>query len=132
MNKSVLGMLVLGFGALGGCASSGAIDRHGSVVMAADSVKAFAEGPAIVHAFSMDSGGRVFIAADRTGTDADCAAAASAGSAAVAVDQRNVLTLAQGQIACVATSHRKSYELMWHARPSQRDGGMILLAHTGR
>jgi hypothetical protein len=130
MNKSVMGMLVVGFAALAGCAS-GTAEQRGSIVMAPDSVHVFAAGPAVVRAYSLDNGGRVFVADAKTGTDADCAGAASAAAAPVAVDQRNVVTLRAGQVACVATANHRDYELMWHARPAQTPSE-ILVAQARR
>jgi hypothetical protein len=134
MNKTALGMLVVGFAFLGGCASSRAVEQRGSIVMAPDSVKAFAAGPAVIHAYSLDGGGRVFVAPAKTGTDADCAGAGESATNAstVAVDRRNVVTLAPGQVACVATNNRRNYELMWHARPAETPSGIILVAQARR
>jgi hypothetical protein len=133
MTKSALGMMVLGFSLLGGCAT-GVAEHRGTMVMAPDSVRAFAVGPAVVHAYSMDGGGRVFVAAATTGTDADCAGAAerTASASAVAVDQRNVVMVAPGQVACVAVNGRRNYELMWHARPLETPSGTVLVAQTRR
>ena len=134
MNKTVMGMMVVGFAALAGCASGGGVEQRGTIVMAPNAVRAFAAGPAVVHAYSLDSGGRVFIARATTGTDADCAAAAArvTGGALLAVDQRNVVTLLPGEVACVATTSRRNYELMWHARPAEAAGKMILVAQARR
>ena len=126
MNKTALGVLV-GVSLLGGCASGGAVVQRGSVVMSGEAVKAFAAGPAVVHAYSLDGGGRVFVAQAKSGTDADCAGQPAAGAAmAVEVDRRNVVTLASGQVACVETSSRRNYELMWHARPAAEPSAMVL------
>jgi hypothetical protein len=132
MNKAALGMMV-GFSLLGGCAS-GVAEQRGSVVMARDTVKAFAVGPAVVHAYSLDGGGRVFVAPARSGTDADCADLPKTGpnAAAIAVDRRNVVTLAAGQIACVAANNRRSYELLWHARAATTPSGTVLVAQARR
>jgi hypothetical protein len=134
MTKTVLGMMVMGFALLGGCATSGPVEQRGSMVMAPESVRAFAAGPAVVHAYSMDGGGRVFVAPAATGTDADCVGAAerATNASAVAVDRRNVVTVAPGQVACVATNARGNYELMWHARPVETPSGMVLVAQARR
>jgi hypothetical protein len=134
MTKTVMGMMVMGFALLGGCATSRPVEQRGSMVMAPDSVRAFVAGPAVVHAYSLDDGGRVFVAPATTGTDADCSggAARATNAAKVAVDQRNVVTVAPGQVACVATNARRNYELMWHARPVQEPSGMVLVAHARR
>jgi len=128
MTKTVLGMMVMGFALLGGCATGGPIGQRGSMVMAPDSVRAFAAGPAVVHAFSMDDGGRVFVAPATTGTDADCVAAAgrATNTTTVAVDRRNVVTVAPGQVACVASNGRRNYELLWHARPAEAPSGIMI------
>jgi hypothetical protein len=134
MTKSVMGVMVMGFALLGGCASGGSLEQRGTMVMAPSTVRAFAAGPAVVHAYSLDGGGRVFVAAAKTGTDADCVAAAehAASTAPVAVDQRNVLTLAPGQVACVVVNNKHDYELMWHARPADAPGGIYLIAQARR
>ena len=130
MNKSAAVMVVVGLSSLVGCAS-GVVEQRGTVVMARDSVKAFAVGPTVVHAYSLDGGGRVFIASAKTGTDADCAGG-DAGAVPVQVDRRNVVTLAYGQIACIETSGRRNYELMWHARPATTPSGPVLIAQARR
>jgi hypothetical protein len=128
MNKSAVGFLMMGFALLGGCAS-GSAEQRGSVVMAPDSVKALASGPAILRAYSMDSGGRVFVVRANTGTDADCVGAAerSTNTSVVAVDRRNVVELSSGQVACVAAS-RSNYELLWRARPAEEPIGTLVAA----
>jgi hypothetical protein len=128
MTKTTMGMMVVGFAVLGGCATSGPVEQRGSMVMAPDSVRAFAAGPAVVHTFSMDDGGRVFVAPATTGTDADCvgAAAHATNATAVGIDRRNVVTVAPGQVACVASSGRRNYELLWHARPAEAPSGMMI------
>jgi hypothetical protein len=129
MTKTVMGMVVVaGFALLGGCATSGPVEQRGSMVMAPDSVRAFAAGPAVVHAFSMDDGGRVFVAPATTGTDADCLAAVGSATNAtvVAVDRRNVVTVAPGQVACVASNGRRNYELLWHARTAEMPSGIMI------
>lgn len=132
MTKAALGILV-GFSLLGGCAS-GVVEQRGSAVMSPDSVKAFAAGPAVVRAYSLDGGGRLFVAAAKSGTDADCAGRAEDGAraTALAVNHRNVVTLASGQVACVAASSHRKYEIMWHARPTTMSGGMVLVAQARR
>lgn len=132
MTKATLGMLV-GFSLLGGCAN-GVVEQRGSAVMSPDSVKAFAAGPAVVRAYSLDDGGRVFVAPAKSGTDADCVGPAehATSTTAITVNRRNVVTLAPGQVACVATSGHRKYEIMWHARPATTPSGMVLVAQTRR
>jgi hypothetical protein len=98
-----------------GCATSGEV--RGSALVPAQSAKVFAAGPAVVHAYSLDRGGEVFLApALAGGTDADCAGAKSTGPrTAVKVDVRNVVRVSAGQVACVTTDNVRPYELIWHA-----------------
>jgi hypothetical protein len=131
MTKAGMGMVVMGFALLGGCAT-GVAERRGSMVMQPDSVRAFAEGPAVVHAFSMDGGGRIFVAPATTGTDADCASASAASKTEVVVDRRNTVTVAPGQVACVVASARHNYELLWHARPIETPSQTLLIAQARR
>ena len=129
MNKAAWAMVV-GVSCWAGCAS-GVVEQRGSMVMTRESVRAFAVGPTVVHAYSLDDGGRVFVAPVKTGTDADCADG-DASATPVQVDRRNVVTLASGLVACVATSNRRNYELMWHARPATAPVGTVLIAQARR
>jgi hypothetical protein len=116
-----------------GCASGGAgLGPRGVVVVRGDAVRAFAVGPTVVHAFSMDRGGDVYVAPARTGTDADCVAARAVSDAQpIAVDRRNVVEIGAGQVACVASTGR-AIELLWHARPAAPRSPELFLAHAKR
>jgi hypothetical protein len=103
--------------AAAGCAGSNGITQRGTVMVNSGAVKAFAAGPAVVHAYSQDQGGRVFAVAAQSGTDADCTRARAVAPSVVAADSIHVVTLAVGQVACVETDSRRGYELLWHARP---------------
>jgi hypothetical protein len=102
-----------------GCAGRAGLAQRGSVVVSGDAVKAFAAGPAVVHAFSMDRGGGVYTAAATTGTDADCVQSLASNhgrSTPLQVDQRNVVKVGAGQVACVATQSDHPIELVWHVQ----------------
>jgi hypothetical protein len=114
--------------AAAGCAGSNAM-THGSVVINSGSVKAFAVGPAVIHAYSQDRGGRVFAVAAESGTDADCVRARDVAPSALAADRIQIVTLAPGQIACVETDGRRSYELLWHALPATRAETAVAVAY---
>jgi hypothetical protein len=64
----------------------------------------------------MERGGRVFTATAVSGTDADCAQAATGDATAIASDTVSVVKLASGEVACVSTPSQRRYELLWHAR----------------
>jgi hypothetical protein len=93
-------------------------DQVGAVVVKDQSVKFVAAGPAILHLYSMDRGGNVFTAAATTGTDADCVHAQAGtrdGQNEIRVDQRRILEVPAGQVACIAAASPRAYELLWHA-----------------
>src|SRR4051812_485655 len=114
--------------AAAGCAGSNGITQRGTVTVNSGTVRAFAVGPAVVHAYSQDRGGRVFAAAAQSGTDADCARA-RAGASPLAADSVQVVTIGPGQIACVETDGRRRYELLWHARPATREETAVAVAY---
>jgi hypothetical protein len=81
--KNLNGLLLVAFSFLAGCAGTGTISQRGTVVMSGESVKAFA----IVHAYSQDRGGKVFVVSAVSGTDADGAREkAPSGGTSVPVD----------------------------------------------
>jgi hypothetical protein len=77
----------------------------------AASTKAVVAGPAVIKVYSQFSGAKVFVA------DADCSAAAPTGTALKA-DRIETLTVAAGQVACVASTADANIELLWHAQPA--------------
>jgi hypothetical protein len=112
-------------------ASAKDTDRRGEMVVKGESVKAFAAGPATVRLYSMDHGGTFFTAPATTGTDADCVAAQNAAKdrqQPVQVDRRNVLEVAAGNVACIATASPRSFELLWHARSTTAPANQTLVA----
>ena len=112
-------------------ASAKDTDQRGEMIVKGESVKIFAAGPATVRLYSMDHGGKFFTAPATTGTDADCAAAQKAAAARqqpVQVDRRNVLEVAAGDVACLATSSPRSFELLWHARATSTPANQTLVA----
>jgi hypothetical protein len=115
-----------------GCASGSALGQRGALVTSGEVVKAFAAGPAIVHAYAMDGGGRLFTAPAISGTDADCVGARAevASATRVETDRRNVITLATGEVACVASNGRRGYELLWRARPVPVSNAQIVVAQA--
>src|SRR5258708_3341907 len=129
---TIKGLVLAGFLAMAtGCAGAGGgISQRGTVLVQTGSVRAFASGPAVVHAYSQDHGGAVFTAHVVTGTDADCARTPDAGSSALPADRVEVVMLAQGQIACVRTQGQRRYELLWHAREASPGAPAVAVAHN--
>lgn len=130
MKGLVVGIL-FSMGAAGCAGAGGGMTQRGTVLIGTGSVKAFAVGPAVVHAYSQDRGGRVFAAAAVSGTDADCARARS-GASALPADSVEVVTLAAGQVACIEAESKHDYELLWHARPASAEETAIALAVNRR
>jgi hypothetical protein len=128
----VLGIFFSVVGAAGCAGAGGGINQRGTVMVETGAVKAFAVGPAVVHAYSQDRGGRVFAAAAVNGTDADCAHARAVAPSSLAADSVQVVTLARGQIACIETDSKRNYELLWHARPASPEETAINIAYNGR
>ena len=111
---SLLSFLSFGFAGVAH-AGEGATRRGHAQVQAA--AKAVVAGPAVVKMYSGFSGGQVFVAASSTGTDADCATAGRATGTTLPADQVEVVTVAAGQVACVASTGDRKIELLWHAQP---------------
>jgi hypothetical protein len=134
MSKTLGGMMVFGFALLAGCAGAGgSFTQRGTMLVDNGSAHAFVQGPAVVHAFSQDGGGKVFAAAATTGTDADCAGAAGDATApSLSADSVKVVTLSPGQVACIATSGRRPYELLWKAQASEPAPAQLALASARR
>ena len=53
----------------------------------------------------------------RLGTDADCAVAGRTAGTTLPADRVGTVTVAAGQVACVASTSERKIELMWHAQP---------------
>src|SRR5260370_17240298 len=96
---TIKGLVLGGFLAMAaGCAGAGGgISQRGTVLVQTGSVRAFASGPAVVHAYSQDGGGAVFTAHLVTGTDADCSRTPAAGPSAPPPARIPAVMLAQGQ-----------------------------------
>jgi hypothetical protein len=92
--------------------------RRGQVNVQAAAAKAVVAGPAVVKMYSGFSGAQVFVAAASSGTDADCAAAGRTAGTTLSADQIETVTVAAGQVACVASTGARKIELLWHAQPA--------------
>jgi hypothetical protein len=101
-----------------GCASAQAgrnpvANLRGQVVVAGPSVRAVLVGPADIHAYSAYAGGVMYTVPAVSGGDRDCESA-RAGLIALRGDHTQALRIEAGQVACLATVKRGSYELLWH------------------
>jgi len=84
--------------------------RRGQVNVQADAAKTVVAGPAVVKVYSGFSGAKVFVA------QGDCAAANPAAATTLVRDRVETISVAAGQVACVASTGERSIELMWHAQ----------------
>ena len=87
---------------------------RGSVVTKGPAAKVVAVGPMTIHAYSGFPGGSLYTARAVTGTDRDCQVPA-AGAARVDAERITTFVVAEGQVACLATTTKGSFELLWHA-----------------
>ena len=89
------------------------------------SVKAIVLGPKVVHTFSTGAGGNLYTARAVTGSDADCQEGARRDAGypvSIVANRRATLGVAEGEIACLATTGPSEFELLWHARSGDRTG----------
>jgi hypothetical protein len=119
-SSSVAGLLAL---AIATCAVSGTASAHdashlrGDVLTRGPAAKVVAVGPIALHAYSEFAGGTLFSAPAVTGTDRDCALALASqqAGARIPADKITSFTVPQGQVVCLATATKGSFELLWHA-----------------
>jgi hypothetical protein len=112
---SLVSFLALGFAGVAHAGEGAA--RRGQVNVQAATTKAVVAGPAVVKVYSGFSGAKVFVVNATSATDADCAASAErAPGTPVAADHVELVSLAAGQVACVASTGARSIELLWHAQ----------------
>jgi hypothetical protein len=102
--------------------SFGDADRRGQVHVTGAAVKAVTQGPAVLHGYSGFGGGTLFVAPVVAGDDTDCATALAkrqdGGRQVLIADRMAYVPVAAGQVACLVTDTRHSFELLWHAFPT--------------
>jgi hypothetical protein len=88
-------------------------------------------GPTVIHAYSAFAGGALFTARSVTGTDADCQGATAQGArSGLPADSIVSFTVAAGQVACLATTTVRSFELLWHAQKDAPVAAPVMLARN--
>jgi hypothetical protein len=93
-------------------------DKRGTIEVTGQAVKTVTAGPALVHGYSVFSGGAIFVAPVVAGTDADCAAALANHGVRpmpLAADRMAYVPVGAGQVACLVTDTQRHFELLWHA-----------------
>jgi hypothetical protein len=102
---------------------------RGTVVVEGPGVRAVARGPIRMRAYSEFPGGALFLAPLVTGTDQDCRAALQGGAKTVLPGDRSaVLDVRAGEMACLATYTRHTFELLWHGLRAAPDFSLGLPA----
>jgi len=108
---SLVSFLALGFAGVAHAGEGAA--RRGEVRVPVAATKVVVAGPAVVKVYSGFSGAKVFVA------EGDCAAAAPrATGTTLQADRVETVTVAAGQVACVASTGERVVELLWHAQPA--------------
>jgi hypothetical protein len=111
------GVVALALASFGGTriASARGVGRERGIVEARGPVaKIVAAGPIAFHAYSEFAGGSLYAARAITGTDRDCQEP-STGATKVQADRIANFTVAEGKVACLSTTTKGSFELLWHA-----------------
>jgi hypothetical protein len=103
------------FGATSAQANDSAPTR-GQVSVKDAAVKTVVVGPVAIHAYSAFSGGSLYTVKAVSGTDADCQGKAEGNRAELRADSVVNFIVGAGQVACLATSTPRSFELLWHAQ----------------
>ena len=96
--------------------------RKGQVNVQAASTKAVLAGPAVVKVYSLIAGAKVFVA------DGDCASGKAPTGTVLPADRIETLTVAAGQVACVASTGDRNIELLWHVQSGTPVSGSALVA----
>jgi hypothetical protein len=105
--------------------------ERGDVLVAGPSVKAVVVGPTAIHAYSAFSGGSMYTAPIVSGTDADCQAHAADGARSdLQADSVVTFTVGAGQVACLATTSKKSFELLWHTHQNAAAPTQLAIAQN--
>ena len=110
---SALTFLTLGTGL---AHADGAAPSRGQVTVRGAAVKTVVAGPVAIHAYSAFSGGALYAVKAVSGTDADCHGQAEGARTELRADRIVNFTVGAGQVACLATSTPRGFELLWHAQ----------------
>jgi hypothetical protein len=89
---------------------------RGQVSVTGAAVKTVVVGPVAIHAYSAFSGGALYTVKAVSGTDADCQGKAEGARTELGADKVIHFSVGAGQVACLATSTTRSFELLWHAQ----------------
>jgi hypothetical protein len=102
---------------------------RGDVVVSGPTVKAVMVGPADIHAYAAYAGGAIYTVPAVSGGDADCAAA-RAGVTTLQADRVHAVRVESGQVACLATAGKGSFELLWHVQQPKKAATPVEIASS--
>jgi hypothetical protein len=125
------GFVALAIASLGGTGIASARGTGGErgIVEARGAVaKVVVAGPIALHAYAQFDGGSLYTAVAVTGTDRDCKGAPT-GTTPVQADRISTFAVGEGQVACLKTTTKGSFELLWHAVSQPLP---VVLAKAGR
>jgi hypothetical protein len=114
-------------GATGIASAKNARGERGIVEARGPVVKVVAAGPIALHTYSQFAGGALYAAPALTGTERDCKG--SSASTPVVADQVATFVVGEGQVACLETTTKGSFELLWHA--VSQPAPVVVLAKAG-
>ena len=132
LTTKLVGFVALTLVTLGGTgiASARSLNSERGIVEARGPVaKVVAMGPVAFHAYSEFAGGSLYTAPAVTGTDRDCKGS-SASTTPVQADRIATFAVGEGQVACLSTTTKGSFELLWHA--VSQPVPVVVIAKNGR
>ena len=132
LTVKLVGFVALALATFGGTgiASARSVGSERGTVEARGSVaKVVAVGPIALHAYSEFGGGSLYTAPAVTGTDRDCKGS-SASTTPVQADRIATFAVGEGQVACLSTTTKGPFELLWHA--VSQPVPAVVMAKAGR
>jgi len=130
-STKVAAFVALALASLGGtgiASARGTGGERGIVEARGAGAKVVAAGPIALHAYSQFAGGSLYTAPAVTGTDRDCKVS-SAHTTPVEADRVSTFAVGEGQVVCLETTKKGSFELLWHAVSQPAP---VVLAKAGR
>jgi hypothetical protein len=104
--------------------------QRGQVSVKGPTVKVIVAGPVDIHAYSGFSGASIYAALAITGTEADCRAQAVRDETPVRADNILDFQVHAGEVACLATTTNRPFELLWHAQKAAPTMDPVMIAKT--
>jgi hypothetical protein len=110
----LVALALAGFGGPGTAWARSARSEGGGVETRGPAASIVVVGPVALHAYSEFGGGWLHTAPEVTGTDRDCQGLSSSATPLLA-DRIATFAVDDGQVVCLETTTKGSFELLWHA-----------------